>query len=390
MAWLTKRSYRFTLPDGSTERRKCEAWTIQYRDAAGKVRSCKGYSDKGASKQKAAKLELALAKGEQGLVDAYKVHRALPLKDHVADWLADRTAAGLSTGYLRPAKRRMELLLEGTGWKYLADVESNSFLRWRDKRRSVRLNGGWKKHKGTGATTLNHYLDVCRAFLNWCVEQKRLAANPLADVDKVRGEKLRLRRALTDDQVAALMRVTPAGRKLAYRVALSLGLRRQEMEALVWGDLRLRSTRPYVQLRAEATKARRGDRVPLPLTLAEALRAEKPAGAKDADRVFQPVPSLDWWKVDLREAGIPYVDGMGRVADFHAGTRKTLCTRMHRGNVPLAIAMRVMRHTDARLTMVDYADDGQLGADPLPEILEAPAAAAGAAPTVALAVGGGA
>ena len=386
MAWLVKRSYRATLPDGSTERRRCEDWTIQYRDAAGKVRSVPGYSDKGASKQKAAKLELALAKGEQGLVDLYRVHRARPLTEHVADWLADRKAAGMSeVNYLRLARRRLELLLDGCGWKYLADVETNSFLRWRDKRKAVRLSGGWKKHKGTSAATLNHYLDTARAMLNWCVEQKRLASNPLADVDKVRGEKHRHRRALTDEQVAALMKAAPAGWKLAYRVALSIGLRRQELVALAWGDLRLRSTKPYVQLRAETTKARRGDRVPLPATLAESLRAEKPAGAKDEDRVFPKVPSLDWWKHDLTAAGIPYVDGMGRVVDFHAGTRKTLCTRMHRGNVPLAVAMRVMRHTDARLTMVDYADDGQLAADPLPEILEAPATAA---PTAGAAAGG--
>jgi hypothetical protein len=70
---------------------------------------------------------------------------------------------------------------------------------------------------------------------------------------------------------------------------------------------------------------------------------------------------------------------MGRAVDFHAGTRKTLCTRMHRGNVPLAMAMRVMRHTDARLTLVDYADDGQLTGDPLPEpaVVASPVATAG-------------
>jgi hypothetical protein len=59
---------------------------------------------------------------------------------------------------------------------------------------------------------------------------------------------------------------------------------------------------------------------------------------------------------------------------------------MHRGNVPLAVAMRVMRHTDARLTMVDYADDGQLAGEALPEIL-GPIAPAGGAATIVAAAG---
>jgi integrase len=247
-------------------------------------------------------------------------------------------------------------------------VESNCFLRWRNKRKGEGRKGTRREADGTGATTLNHYLETMRAMLNWCVGQKRIASNELADVDKVQGEKRWKRRALTDEQVTALMSVVPAKRKMFYRVAMALGLRRLELEKLVWGDLQLLAIRPHVQLRAEATKARRGDQVPIPPTLAADLRAERPEGASDADRVFPRVPSLDWWKHDLAAAKIPYMDDMGRVVDFHAGTRKTLCTRMHRAGVPLATAMRIMRHTDARLTMVDYADDGQLGGELLPEL----------------------
>lgn len=70
-----------------------------------------------------------------------------------------------------------------------------------------------------------------------------------------------------------------------------------------------------------------------------------------------------------RESSIPYRDEMDRQADFHAGTRKTLCTRMNRSGKPLAVAMKVMRHTDSRLTLVDYNDDQQLGlTDVLPEV----------------------
>src|SRR6185437_6217305 len=101
---------------------------------------------------------------------------------------------------------------------------------------------------------------------------------------------------------------------------------------------------------------------------------------------FPEVASLEDWKADLQAAKIPYKDEMGRQADFHGVTRKTLCTRLHRNGVPLAVAMRIMRHTDARLTMVDYADDAQLSADeallpePLPAIPAEGAEAMAAAP----------
>ena len=43
---------------------------------------------------------------------------------------------------------------------------------------------------------------------------------------------------------------------------------------------------------------------------------------------------------------------------------------MHKAGVPLAVAMRRMRHTDARLTLVDYTDAEQIGAEAavLPEV----------------------
>src|SRR5687768_739510 len=99
MASIIKRKYRVTLPDGSTEVRTCKKWTIQYRDAAGRIKRAKGYSDRGATKQLAATLEKAAARGEQGMIDPYKVHRARPIAEHVADYVADLRAAGRAGKY---------------------------------------------------------------------------------------------------------------------------------------------------------------------------------------------------------------------------------------------------------------------------------------------------
>lgn len=370
---IIKRTYKVKLPNGKIVVRKCEHWTIQYRNAAGKIKRKKGYKDKRATEQLAARLQLAMDRGEEDLIDEFKVQKATPLDEHLAAYLADLEAAGRDDKYIENMGHRIKSLLAECNWTQTAHIEPNAFLRWRQSYKQGQRKGKSHPAQGASATTLNQYLDSARAFCNWMRKTKRIASNPLAEVDKVEGSKRRLRRALTDEQVTALLAAAPADRKLVYRLALSVGLRRSELEALQWGDLHLAAIRPFIRLRAEATKARRGDLLPLQQTLAHDLRTGRPDDAKDTDAVFPIVPGLNLWKEDLKTAKIPYADEMGRVADFHGGTRKTLCSRMHRQGIPLAVAMRIMRHTDARLTMVDYADDEQLGTeeaiDAMPELL---------------------
>jgi integrase len=376
MACVIRRKYRG--PDGKL--RTCRNYTIQWRDAAGQIRRMDGGPDKGAAKQRAAAMEKALARGETGMINPFKVHKARALADHLKEYVADLRATGRDDMYCYNAERRLTILADGCGWKSLGDVESNSFLRWRESQRAADSTRRGRMGAKASAATLNQYLDTARAFTNWCAQNGRMEGVPvrgklvalaLASVAKVEGPKVRQRRALTDEQVSALLAAATAERRIVYRVAIATGLRRAELEALQWGDVQLNAIRPYIQLRAEATKARRGDRLELQQSLAADLRTHKPEGAKDAHNVFPDgVPDIEQWRADLAAAGIPYKDGMGRQADFHGGSRKTMASRMHRAGVPLAVAMRRMRHTDAKLTLVDYCDDGAIGMEQglLPEL----------------------
>lgn len=396
MAFLTKLSYTVKLPNGKRETRKCQHWTIQYRDADGKIKRVKGYTDKAATKKMASDLETARARGEQGLVNPFKAPLARAIDEHVTEYVDSLRAAGCSEMYAYTAKQRLQRIIDEAGWESLKDITADSFIRWRDAAKKKPRTVGFRKAKEgkatASATTLNQYLDIARAFTNWCATVSRMPGIPaaggkmmataLAGVGKVDGEKRRKRRALSDEEVTRLLAVAPADRAVVYRFGVTTGLRRSELEELRWGDLRLNATKPYIQLRAEATKAGRADPVPLAPGLADELRKIKPGDVADGDRVFPDVPSMYFWQQDLKAAGIKYLDSMGRQADFHGGTRKTLCTRMHRNNVPLAVAMRIMRHTDAKLTMVDYADDQLLGTatavESMPELV-APAKPQGAA-----------
>jgi integrase len=363
MAALIKRSYKQTMPDGSVDQKVCDHWTIQYRDAAGKIQRVKGYRDKAATKQLAAKIEQQIARGEQAMIDPFKASKVRPLAEHVADYLANLTGGGRSAKYIYTMERRLNILADKCGWKSLAEINANGFMAWRQSEKSDCKSRSGRSGLGASATTLNQYLASIRTFLAWCIDNGRYGVDPMAKVDKVDGAKVRKRRALTDEQVGALLGVADDSRRLVYRFGLLTGLRRGEIEDLEWGDLGLRAIKPYIQLRAEATKAKRADRLPLDITLANDLRKSRPEGSKDSDCVFPVVPSIGVWKADLEAAGIPYKDDQGRQADFHAGTRKTLCTRLNRSGIAPRVAMQLMRHTDIKLTMVDYTDDGQLALD---------------------------
>jgi integrase len=103
------------------------------------------------------------------------------------------------------------------------------------------------------------------------------------------------------------------------------------------------------------TKARRAEVLPLHPRLVTELRDARPAGAAPADPVFTRIPKWATYRRDFARAGIAHFDGEGRQVDFHA-LRHTYCTMLHRGGVPMAQAMTLMRHRDARLTMRVYND----------------------------------
>ena len=57
---------------------------------------------------------------------------------------------------------------------------------------------------------------------------------------------------------------------------------------------------------------------------------------------------------DLDEAGIPYRDDAGRVADFHS-LRHTFITNLARGGVHPKVAQALARHSTITLTMDRYS-----------------------------------
>jgi hypothetical protein len=85
----------------------------------------------------------------------------------------------------------------------------------------------------------------------------------------------------------------------------------------------------------------------------EALRQHRPANAKGDDPVFRTVPRYETYRKDVEiRAKIPWRDAQGRLASFHC-LRKTYLAL---ADVPLRVAMDMMRVTDAKLLTGIYTD----------------------------------
>ena len=94
--------------------------------------------------------------------------------------------------------------------------------------------------------------------------------------------------------------------------------------------------------------------------LAAALGEVKSNGARDDELVFQGIPRIERFYRDLKKAGIPLQDALGRKAVFHS-LRHTFGTNLARGGVASRVAMALMRHSDRQLTDKIYTDENLLG-----------------------------
>jgi len=106
---------------------------------------------------------------------------------------------------------------------------------------------------------------------------------------------------------------------LAYLIGVWTGLRRGELLQLRWSDIDLEHG--ILRLRAEATKSRRADVIPIHPELRAALCDARPLNVTDSMFVVDTVPSSRCVIADLKFAQIPQVierNGRKEYIDFHA------------------------------------------------------------------------
>ena len=222
--------------------------------------------------------------------------------------------------------------------------------------------------------TSQEFLEADYDTIKGAVESPLRHLKPL----NVKLDKRRVRRALEVDELRRLLEATKSGperygmsgheRFLVYKLATESGLRSKEMRRLTVGSFDFANQKVAVE--AVDAKGKREDVLPLrPDTAAllrQFLRGKMPAvrafGGTSGKLTKHTANMIeaDLAATEARDTSgkvvrksVPYIDDVGRFADFHS-LRHTCGTLLAASGCHPKVAQKIMRHTDINLTMSLY------------------------------------
>ena len=344
---------------GRKVKRKAAFYWARYTDASGD-RRCHALTlpdggrvtDKDVARSVLDAILKRVEREQAGLVDRTLEAARTPFRKLLADYARHLRRKQVSRTHLAQTIQVGKWFAEHAEISRLADLTEE-----RVDRALGKLADG-----GRSARTCNLYRSLLHSLCRYAIRHaKLLTANPVEAVGRrsCRMDTRKTRRALTVDEASRLLAVA-GPRRAYYSAALWSGLRWGEIAALEWRDVDLTSDRPAIRLRAEATKAKRADVMPLHPDLADVfarLREAVPF-ARATDRVFSTVPILNTFKLDLDRAGITWRKADhddGASIDRHA-LRTTFISWLEAAGVSGTAKRILARHAAVGVTERHYTD----------------------------------
>lgn len=325
-------------------------WAVDYVDHRGERVRRVVATDKSVAQRVLADEMSLVEKRKAGMLLADPKEAARPIQEHIDSYAAELARRGRDAMYCYIVQKHLEGAAFAQDWSTVRDCTAQSIAGYlRDL-----------AAEGRSPRTANQHRADLFAFLRWCVKAGALAFNPCEQVEKSAVKRDKTRRALALEECRRLLAAAPPDRRAVYIVLLYTGLRRAEAAALTWGLVCLDVANPYIELPPSITKSGRAESVPIAPEAAGALRALR-RRAGDGDPVFPRIPSMEMFRKDLAAAGIADRDERGRKVVLHS-LRHSLATLLAQSQVPPAVAMQILRHSDIRLTLQHYTDHSQLPA----------------------------
>ena len=330
------------------QRVKGGPWNVSFYDYAGRRKNqSTRTTDKAAATRILNKLVSETALRRDGVInprdDRYASEGRKPLSEHVAAYLTHCQNAGRAAQSVFEVRVQLTAMITGSKANRLSDLTADA----------LELHLSTRQHRGLSARTVNRTRAIAMAFVNWCVKTGRAETNPLSIVPKQDelSDRRRVRRALTDDELSRLLaEAQKRGRDAWYLAAAFAGLRKGDLERLIWADVNFKES----TLTIREGKAKRVDVIPMHPQLADALQRRLQANpALPTTRVWSASVGNLTRQKDFKRAGIDLVDAQGRVVDLHA-LRATLATQLARASVTPQVAQRILRHSDYRTTLKHY------------------------------------
>ena len=352
---------------------------------------------------------------EAGLIDRARAGGLVPLMDldteskvvggHLADFLADADARGVSAVQRHMLGQRIRDTLRKAGAKWLRDLSAA-----RIQAAIASFTEPTKaRPDGLSKQSLQHYVRAIKQFSAWLHREGRTAEHMLIGVKGYNAEtdKRHERRGFSAEEMAMLLDFTAKAptrwgmsgkaRSAGYALAVTSGLRRNEIRTLTRASFKLDGDPPTVTVEAGYSKHRRRDVQPLPADVGLLLVGYL-AGA-DAEHPFSlPDKSGRMLHEDMADARTAWIakvglsdkerqaraddrdflaprDSGGLVLDFHS-LRHGYVSAICRANVSPRVMMELARHSDPRLTMKRYSrvavSDSAKALDGLPKVAGQP------------------
>lgn len=388
---LIKQKYTKLNPKtGKRETHESRKWYCQYKSGGHWIRKA-AYTDKAASQQMLARLEREAALGAEGISEERAQQRRRPIEEHAGEFRQHLEDRGNTAAHVKQRADRVGAVLESGRIRTIDDLTP------------ARVDSALAElgRAGLGIESRNHYLSAVKAFSKWLVKERRLAENPLIGMDPRNADKDRrmLRRAITDEELAALVAYTAGAkaleslsgidRAMLYLLAGYTGYRRNELGSITPESFEF-GPAPSLTVLAGVSKRRRKETIPLRTDMAamfEPWIQGKPPGVAVFEitdgRVAEMIRAdLDGargvWirgakgkKRQCRESSnflsTARVHGVG--VDFHS-LRSTFITSLSKSGVKPKVAQILARHSTIDLTMQTYthleASEQRLAVESMP------------------------
>ena len=314
-------------------------------DGKRRTKTCATYDEAKEAKRAA---EEAKRRGERRAPDTRSVAAYL---DAWIETYTGRTNAGISPLVLAEYRRDLETVKAKVGRIKLAAFGPE------DGRRLVRA-----LLRDSSPATVRRILTPFRAALADAVDDRKLTTNPMQGVrvprPRLADEEDEADRALTDEQVAAIIDNAPERYRLLIRVIAMTGVRRSEALALQWRDIEdgaihVRRRLRKGQIGPPQSKAGRRT-IPIPTALVDDLAlARATALHPDDDDFVSATASGKPLGEDNahHRAMVPAAKAAGvPLARFHDLRRAAISQWIH-GGVSPKVVQEIAGHHDAALTL---------------------------------------
>jgi integrase len=289
---------------------------------------------------------------------------ATSIDEAVSDWLASRARLSRDPKAERQNSAWIRQFTSAVGVTAVEQITTKHIERY--------LAG--LSEMGRASSTVNNHLSTIRQFCRWARRFELLQTDPARDVMRASGiDRGEGNATFSPEQAAAVVLAARRDeqspkpkrkvlRSRVYTFAWCSGLRRKELGVLRWRDiLGLGTPDVHMLLTRPGTKNRKGAALPLHPAAAKMLVALREQNdPEDRDLVFGKLPhhrvvafdilSAGWVKHTKTGAdGLIPVDDRGNPYGMHS-FRKGFDTALIESGAELPMAMKLMRHSDPRLT----------------------------------------